>query len=149
MARADGRDDASFAVLFASPLLALFLTAVADGVGAARWVLLAGGAVLTVLTGWDVVVWAHVTAAARRMTLGRDPRRLGVDYGLGEDCWMRVVPARVPYRAGDRHELLARGSPIAAKEALRCSLLRRFVAFVAMAAIGGLFVVVLFFCWST
>ncbi len=150
VARADRRDHVAFAVLFGAPLVAFVLADLSSGVASdTLGVLLAGVMVFTALTAWDVLVWVRVAAASRRMTLGLRPVRAGVDYGLGEDCWTCFVPADLPYRASDRRELVARGSPLVAEHALRRNLYRRLLALVAVAAMGGLVVVVLFCCWCS
>jgi len=77
------------------------------------------------LTAWDMAEWARARRAARRMKRGAPPARPGIDYGIGDDCWLRTAPAEDPYRAQPRVELLARGSPAAAARLIGRNLLVR------------------------
>jgi hypothetical protein len=130
VARAHSRHRFAFTFFIGSVIL--------FAVGPVVWC--AGAAMVGVLTAWDLAVLAWVKHAGRRMQRGAAPSRLDVDYGLGDDCWVRAVPAGVPYRAQDRVELLARGSPHAAASAIAENLRRRMVLVTVTASLLGLLV---------
>lgn len=73
----------------------------------------------------DVLDWRQLARDARRMASGERPSEQDQDYGLGKDCWTAIVPAALPYRGMDRTVLLARGSPVAARDAVGRDLVRR------------------------
>jgi hypothetical protein len=73
----------------------------------------------------------------RRMRRQLPPVRRGVDYGVGLDTWVVRVPADSPYRAQERTELAAVGSPSAAEQLLRQNLLRHLGAVLITLAFGG------------
>jgi hypothetical protein len=79
------------------------------------------------LSGYDIVVLVRVARDARRLKRGLPPEHPGIDYGIGSDEWLQVVPAESPYRAQDRRDLMARGSPATAARALARDLLGRVV----------------------
>jgi hypothetical protein len=83
----------------------------------------------------DVLDWRRAARDAWRMVRGEQPAESNVDYGVGEDCWTTVVPAEGPYREAERTVLLARGSPIAARDAIGRSLARRKRLFLLSACV--------------
>jgi hypothetical protein len=84
------------------------------------------GAALVVLILFerDLQVLWDLLRAERRMRSGHPPEQWGIDYGIGLDWW-HVEPAADPYRAQDRPQLAALGSPAAARAAVGGNLLQR------------------------
>lgn len=83
--------------------------------------------VLLVLLGIDLFALASALRAARRRARGLGPVRRGVDFGLGDDVWLARVAAEQPYRAQDRLEPVAVGSPSLAATAICACLSKRVV----------------------
>jgi hypothetical protein len=121
--RAAARQVAATIALWALPFTAML--AIGAPHGPAR--LFLGGLVDLVLVSfvWDLVVFGGALRAARRMARGLPPTRPGIDYGVGPNMWWQTVPADAPYRAQDRLELVAVGSPSLAAKALARNLRRR------------------------
>jgi hypothetical protein len=94
--------------------------------------------VLATLTAWDAVVLVGTWRAARRMKSGQLPVRPDTDYGIGRDEWTRTVRATAAYRAQDRVELVARGSPIDAAVLLLRNLLYRLAGLAGIAFVTAL-----------
>ncbi|HEX8790898.1 MAG TPA: resistance to Congo red protein [Polyangiaceae bacterium] len=101
--------------------------------------------IVVVLFAWDVAVLVGTWRARRRMLRGLPPVRAGIDYGVGPDVWLVTVPADDPYRAQDRRELVARGSPEAAARVLAGNLVRRTCGI----AVLGLVIAAFSFCCVT
>lgn len=100
--------------------------------------LLCAVAVVGLFVG-DVVACARAAREWRRLAGGQRPARAGVDYGVGPD-WTEVTRPTDPYRAVDRTERVARGSPLAAKAEIQRNLVRRGVRMVASACVSALVV---------
>ena len=130
VARADRRHRVAFSAFVGSVILV--------AVGPVAWSV--GAVVVGLVTVWDLVAWAWVASASRRVARGASPSRTGVDYGFGDDCWTRHLPAAAPYRARERVEVLARGSPAAAARAIRANLFTRLVFMTLSTSLGAMMV---------
>jgi hypothetical protein len=119
--------------------LASLLLGAAPVLVVALVVLVLGTIFVTVAVLADIGAWVHAAAAARRFAMGRPPARRNVDYGIGDDCWTRVLPAADPYRDAPPVELLARGSPIAAYEFLSAHIARRTIPAMGVVGLGTFF----------
>jgi hypothetical protein len=143
VARAQQRQLVSTILLVSLPVVALMAAALP--VMLAVVVVAMAASLVVVLFVWDVAALVGALFAWRRMLRGRPPVRPGVDYGVGPDVWLLTVPADDPYRAQDRRELVARGSPEAAARVLGGNLLRRTCGI----AVPGLSLVALSYCCMT
>jgi hypothetical protein len=119
VARADGRHRTAVGLLAAMPLLVALCLPIGLALAAVCCF------VAFSLTLFDLVDWMDAARAARRMKRGDAPLYADVDFGLGEDCWTRDVPASAPYRDVGHAVLLARGCPVTARRAIGGNLLRR------------------------
>lgn len=115
-ARADARLHTSFKILKVTVMAAV----VACGFAPAP--LVVGTVLIGALFVRDLLALGSTLRASRRMARGLPPRRAGVDYGVGPNLWVQTVAAEVPYRAQDRSELAALGSPSAAARLLAVNL---------------------------
>lgn len=125
LGRIESRRWATEVLVVASSLVVL-ATAVSPCADAA----LVAGPLLILLAArlaGEVATLASVLLDARRMERGRPPRRASVDYGVGPDVWWATVPPDHAYRAQERAELVALGSPRLAARVLVRSILRRAV----------------------
>lgn len=95
------------------------------------------GITIAVLSIVDLVALGSALRAMSRQARGLPPVREGIDYGIGESTWWRTVPAGDPYRAQDRREFVAIGSPSAAARLLAGNLLRRAACVVLPALVLG------------
>jgi hypothetical protein len=121
------RQDVVWRLLAASPLLLLMalLLAASGHRFLATLPVVACVSLFLALTAWDLTDWVSALRGARRMKRGVPPASPGIDYGVGDDRWVRTIPAADPYRAQPRRELLALGSPAAAARLLGRNLLAR------------------------
>jgi hypothetical protein len=89
-------------------------------------------AVLGVLFTVDVVALTSALHATSRMKRGLAALRPGVDYGVGPDVWVRSIRPDAPYRAQERLEPEALGSPADAAKLIAQNLLWRMGGVVAL-----------------
>lgn len=66
---------------------------------------------VAVLFAIDMLALASALRAGSRRARGLAPVRRGVDFGIGSEVWLVKVVAEEPYRAQDREEPAAVGSP--------------------------------------
>jgi hypothetical protein len=134
---AESRRLIATASLLALPLMASFAWGVSSDL--AVLVMYGGIALVAILSILDVLALADAVRAARRLARGLPPPRERTDYGIGLQQWVRITPAGNPYRAQDRVELVAIGSPAAAARMLARNLVCRALAvgLPVMALVGG------------